>query len=128
MHVATYIEQLARRRSAPTVKQHLAALRHLFDYLVVGQVVPFNPATAVRGPKHSVREGKTPILSADEAHRLFATFDPTRLSHVRDRALLGVMIYSFARVSAVVKLRVRDCTRQGVRAWFVLDEKGGKHS
>ncbi|MFC5491417.1 tyrosine-type recombinase/integrase [Dokdonella soli] len=128
VHVAAYIEQLGNVRSAPTVKQHLAALRHLFDYLVVGQVVPFNPAAAVRGPKHSVREGKTPILSADEAHRLFATFDPTRLSDVRDRALLGVMVYAFARVSAVVKLRVRDYTRQGARAWLLLDEKGGKQN
>jgi site-specific recombinase XerD len=128
VHVATYIEQLGKLRSAPTVKQHLAALRHLFDYLVVGQIVPFNPAAAVRGPKHSVREGKTPILSAEDAHRLFASFDPTLLSDVRDRALLGVMVYSFARVSAVVKLRVRDYTREGARAWFVLNEKGGKHN
>jgi site-specific recombinase XerD len=126
VHVAAYIEQLGAVRSAPTVKQHLAALRHLFDYLVIGQIVSFNPAAAVRGPKHSVREGKTPILSADDARTLFAQFDPSVLSDVRDRALIGVMVYSFARVSAVVKLRVRDYTRQGVRAWFLLDEKGGK--
>lgn len=128
VHVAAYIEQLGRARSAPTVKQHLAALRHLFDYLVVGQILPTNPAAVVRGPKHSVREGKTPILAADEAHRLFATFDPTRLGDLRDRALLGVMVYAFARVSAAVKLRVRDYTRQGARAWLLLNEKGGKQT
>ncbi|MHB8446878.1 MAG: tyrosine-type recombinase/integrase [Rudaea sp.] len=128
VHVAAYIEQLGKLRSAPTVKQHLAALRHLFDYLVVGQIVPFNPAAAVRGPKYSVREGKTPILAAEDARRLFASFDPDGLADARDRAILGVMAYSFARVSAVVKLRVRDYQRQGARAWFVLDEKGGKQN
>jgi site-specific recombinase XerD len=128
VHVAAYIEQLGKLRSAPTVKQHLAALRHLFDYLVVGQVIPFNPAAAVRGPKHSAREGKTPILVAEEARRLFASFDPACLADARDRAILGVMAYSFARVSAVVKLRVRDYVRQGPRAWFLLDEKGGKQN
>lgn len=126
VHVAAYIEQLGQVRSVPTVKQHLAALKHLFDYLVVGQVVPMNPAAAVRGPKYSVSEGKTPILSAEEVRQLFAQFSPTLLADLRDRAILTVMVYSFARVSAVVKLRVKDYQRQGARAWFALDEKGGK--
>jgi len=126
VHVATYIEQLGHRRSAPTVKQHLAALRHLFDYLVVGQIVPVNPAAAVRGPKYSVAECKTPILSAEDTRALFAHFCSTVLADVRDRALLGVMVYSFARVSAVTKLKVKDYQRQGAQAWLLLDEKGGK--
>ena len=62
LHVAAYIEQLSRKRSAPTVKQRLAAIRHLFDWLVTGQVVPVNPAASVRGPSHSVKRGKTPVL------------------------------------------------------------------
>ena len=61
--VATYIEQLqAVEASAPSVKQQLAAVRMLFDWLVVGQIVPANPASAVRGPKHVVKTGKTPVL------------------------------------------------------------------
>src|ERR1700689_1688471 len=63
LHVATYIEQLGRDRSAPTVKQRLAAIRHLFDWLVTGQVIPINPAASVRGPSHSVKRGKTPVLA-----------------------------------------------------------------
>jgi hypothetical protein len=60
VHVAGYIEQLTRERSAPTAKQHLAAIRHLFDWLVVGQVVPINPASSVRGPRHGPQPaGKT---------------------------------------------------------------------
>src|SRR5437764_12814152 len=55
--VAAYIEQ--HPGSRPTVKQHLAAVRMLFDWLVTGQVVPVNPAWSVRGPKHVVKRGKT---------------------------------------------------------------------
>jgi site-specific recombinase XerD len=62
LHVGAYIEALSLSRSAPTAKQHLAAIRHLFDWLVMGQVVPLNPAASVRGPSHSVRRGKTPVL------------------------------------------------------------------
>ena len=70
LHVAAYIEQLGRERSAPTVKQRLAAIRHLFDWLVTGQIVPVNPAASVRGPSHSVKRGKTPVLDPAEARAL----------------------------------------------------------
>ena len=70
IRVAAYIEQLTGTRSAPTVKQHLAAIRMLFDYLVTGQIMPFNPAASVRGPKHVVKRGRTPVLNADEARHL----------------------------------------------------------
>ena len=66
MVVAAYIEQLTGALAPASVKQHLAALRMLFDWLVVGQVLPFNPASSVRGPKHVVKTGKTPVLSAKE--------------------------------------------------------------
>jgi len=126
MVVAAYVEELGRRYSVPTVKQHLAALRVLFDYLVVGQLLPFNPAAAVRGPKHVVKTGKTPVLFAEEARALFDSIETSHVVGLRDRALLGVMTYSFARVGAVVKMRVKDCRSQGRRAWFRLHEKGGK--
>ena len=128
IHVAAYVESLAQTHSAASVKQHLAAIRRMFDYLVVGQIVPASPAASVRGPKHVVSEGKTPTLDADETRHLFAKFDATQLSDLRDRALIGTMVYSFARVGALVKLRVRDYYRQGAKAWFMLDEKGGKQN
>lgn len=127
-HVAAYIEDLTRVHAAPTVKQHLAAVRRMFDFLVIGQVIPASPAASVRGPKHVVSEGKTPILDADETRLLIAQFDVTKLADLRDRAIVGTMIFGFARVGALVKLRVRDYYRQGVKAWFVLDEKGGKQN
>ncbi len=112
---------------APTVKQHLAALRRLFDWLVIGQVLPANPAASVRGPTHVVRTGKTPVLQPAEARLLLDAIETSTLPGLRDRALLGVMVYSFARVSAVVNMRVEDYYQQGKRWWLRLQEKGGKH-
>ena len=126
--VAAYVEELTRARSPATVKQHLAALRMLFDWLVVGQVLPFNPASSVRGPKHVVKAGKTPVLSAKETRALLDGIDVTNLVGVRDRAFLGVLVYSFARVSAAVSLRVADYYTQGRRSFFRLHEKGGRYN
>ena len=125
--VATYIEQLTQARSAPTVKLHLAAIRMCFDWLVVGQVIPINPAASVRGPKHVVTKGKTPVLTAQEARQLLNSIDCSKIIGLRDRALIGVMIYSFARVSATVGMNVSDYYSQGRRMWFRFKEKGGKH-
>ena len=127
--------------SDPTKKQHLAAIRMLFDWLVTGQVVPFNPASSVRGPKHvvkkgqdpgAVRRGRPPLLdsipakigpgpeSGEEDHRL------PDLVGLRDRALIGVMVYSFARIGAVIGMSVEDYYQNGKRWWLRLNEKGGK--
>ena len=127
MHIAAYLKVLEKQElSAPTIKQHLAALRMLFDWLVVGQVVPVNPAHAVRGPKHSVKKRKTPLLSAEEARTLLDAIDTDRLIGLRDRALIGLMVYSFARINAVLSMRVEDYFVQGRRGWVQLHEKGGK--
>jgi len=122
--IAAYIEQ--HPGSRPTVKQHLAAIRMLFDYLVIGQVVPVNPASSVRGPKYVVKRGKTPVLKADQARALLDSIDTATIVGLRDRALLGVMCYTFARVGAVVAMRVEDYYENGKRGWFRLHEKGGK--
>ena len=126
MHVAAYIRALGKDFEKPTVKQHLAAIRMLFDWLVVGQVVAINPAHAVRGPKYAVKRGKTSVLTPDEARKLLDSIDVTTLVGLRDRALIGIMAYSFARVSAVVSMRVEDYFSAGKRWWVRLHEKGGK--
>ena len=125
--VATYIDEMQSRYRAPTIKQHLAAIRRLFDWLVTGQVMPTNPATSVRGPTHVVKTGKTPVLQPAEARQLLDSIDTSTVRGLRDRALLAVMVYSFARVSAVVGMRVEDYYQQGKRWWLRLQEKGGKH-
>ena len=106
-------------------RQHLAAIRMLGDWLVVSQVLPVNPAAAVRGPKHVVTKGATPVLSPAEARRLLAAIDTGTLAGRRDRALVSVMLYSFARVSAVIAMRRQDYFRQERRGWLRLHEKGG---
>lgn len=126
MLVAAYIEELGRHSAPPTVQQNLAAIRTLFDFLVIGQVIPFNPAASVRGPKYVVKKGKTPVLSSEDARVLLGSINTSHVIGLRDRALIGVMVYSFARVSAVVNMRVEDYYRNGKRWWFRLHEKGGK--
>src|ERR1039458_4559806 len=75
VHVAAYIERLGKDLARPSVKQSLAAIRMLFDWLVVGQVVPVNPAHSVRGPQFTTKKGKTPVLSAEEARQLLDAID-----------------------------------------------------
>jgi len=126
VHVAAYIEQLQGERSAPTVKQHLACIRMLFNWLVAGQVIPLNPAHSVRGPRHSVTKGVTRVLSSDETTKLLAGMDTSTVVGLRDRAIIAVMTYTFARVSAVVALNVGDYFHQKKRWWLRLSEKNGR--
>jgi integrase/recombinase XerD len=145
VHVAAYIELLSHRKenplSDPSIKQHLAAIRMLFDWLVTGQVVPNNPAASVRGPKHVVKKGKTPVLSAQDARTLLDSIAtrrgpepeageedhrPPDLVGLRDRALIAIMAFSFARIGAVLGMRVEDYYANGKRWWIRLHEKGGK--
>ncbi len=124
--VSAYIEGIQSHLAPPSVKQHLAAIRMLFDYLVIGQVVPHNPAASVRGPKHVVKRGKTPVLQASQARQLLDSIDITTLVGLRDRAIIAVMVFSFARVGAVVAMSKDDYFQNGKRWWFRLHEKGGK--
>ena len=126
LHVAAWIELQTREHSAPTAKQRLAALRHLFDWLVTGQVIPTNPAGSVRGPRHSAIKGKTPVLDAAEARQLLDSIDVSTQAGLRDRALIALMVFSFARVGAALGMAVADVYTQNRRLWVRLREKGGK--
>jgi integrase/recombinase XerD len=145
-HVSAYLAELTltgkeQPASTPTVKQHLASLRMLFDWLILGQIIDANPAAAVRAPKHVVKKGKTPVLKADQARELLDSIPlkigpkpkegqpdnrPPSLIGLRDRALIAVMVFSFARVSAALAMKVEDYYTEGRRGWFRLHEKGGK--
>jgi site-specific recombinase XerD len=126
VHVATWIEASTRKLAAPSVKQRLAALRHLFDWLVNGQIVPINPAHTVRGPRHVVSSGKTPVLDPAEARVLLDSINVSRHAGLRDRALIGLMIFTFARIGAALGMAVDDVYTQNGRLWVRLREKGGK--
>jgi site-specific recombinase XerD len=124
--VAAYIEGLQPQHSAPGVKQQLAAVRMLFDWLVVGQLLPTNPAAAVRGPKHVVKTGKTPVLEGAQWRKLLDSIPATTLRDLRDRALIATLTYSFARINAALEMKVEDLRPRGA-AWTIrLHEKGGK--
>ncbi len=126
VHIAAYVEE--DDRAPATVKQNLAALRRLFDFLVTGQVLSSNPAEPVRSPKLKADGGKTPALTAEEARELLDSIvaDRQELPQLRDRAIIGVMTFTFARVSAVCRLDVGDYFRAGRRWKIRLHEKGGQ--
>lgn len=128
--VGDYLEALKTKRgelaSKPTRKLHLAALRHFFDRLVLRHAVALNPAASVRGPKHSVVEGRTAALSVQQARHVLATIDSYSLIGSRDRAIIAVLIYTAVRVGAVAKLRRRDFFTDGRQWLFRFDEKNGK--
>jgi site-specific recombinase XerD len=123
--VAAWVKELDEH-SAPSVKQQLAAVRMLFDWLVIGQVVPMNPAAAVRGPKHVVKTGKTPVLDAAEWRKLIDSIPTETVRDLRDRALIATLTYSFARIMAALRMKVEDLRPQGAGWRIQLHEKGGK--
>ena len=122
-----YVEGLQAAHTAPTVKQQLAAVRMLFDWLVTGQVVPINPTAAVRGPKHVVKTGKTPVLEAADWRKLLNSIPTKTVRDLRDRALIATLTYSFARIGAALKMKVEDLRPKGAGWQIRLHEKGGKH-
>jgi len=119
-----YIGQLAV--SAPTKNQALAALRHFFDGLVTRHAVALNPFASVRGVRHSVAEGATPEISIEQARKLLRSVDVAHVVGLRDRAVLGVLAYTGARIGAVARLRLGDLRNFGEQRSLRFHEKGGK--
>jgi site-specific recombinase XerD len=124
--VASYVEYVAEHFSKPTAKQHLAALRALFDWMVVGQVIAVNPAHAVRGPKYVVRKGKTPLITFEEFRALLDSIETDTLIGLRDRALIATLFNSVCRITAALSMSVEDYFTQGRSCHVRLHEKGGK--
>lgn len=127
LHISSWITDMkARGLAVPTIKQRLAGLRMLFGALAREQVIRFNPASVVKGPKHKVDRGKTPVIDAEEVERLLTSIKTTSLSGMRDRAMIAVMAYTFARISAVTSLKMEHVFHQKQHLWLRLTEKGGK--
>jgi integrase/recombinase XerD len=124
--INAYVNEMERDYKAATVRQHLAAIRLLFDHLVAGGVVPINPTSEIRGPKGAVRKRNTAALQPQEIRRLLGSIDVSELSGLRDRALIAVMVYGLARVSALVAMDVKDYTARGDERWLRLHEKDGR--
>jgi site-specific recombinase XerD len=126
LHVGMWIELQTREHAAPTAKARQAALRHLFDWLVNRQVKVVNPAHSVRGPSHVVKVGKTTVLAPEEARALIDSIDITTRAGLRDRALIGLMVFSLARIGATLGMKVEDVFTQNRRLWVRPREQGGK--
>jgi site-specific recombinase XerD len=124
--VAAYIETLQRRAAPRTVKQHMAAIRMLFSWLTEKGVLAMNPAREVKTERFSRTEGKTPAFVEGEVQRLLEAVETSTHTGLRDRALLGVLAYTFARIGAVVNLKVEDYYPSGKRFLLRFKEKGGK--
>jgi site-specific recombinase XerD len=124
--VAAYIEILQRRAAPPTVKQHMDAIRMLFSWLTEKGVLAMNPAREVKTERFSRTEGKTPAFVEGEVQRLLGAVDASTHAGLRDRALLGVLAYTFARIGAVVNLKIEDYYPSGKRFLLRFKEKGGK--
>lgn len=127
VHVAAWIESLKRDEyKVASVKQHLAAVRMLLDYLVTGGVLRHNPSASVKGPRYSAQRGKTPVLDGHEAGKLLKCIRTDTVTGLRDRALIALMTYTFARIGAAVAMKVSDVFIERNRLWVRLHEKGGK--
>jgi site-specific recombinase XerD len=125
--VSVYMESRQQTHSAPDGKHQLAAIRVLFDWLITGRILPHNPAAAVRGPKHVVKTGKTPVLDGKEWRKLLDAIPTETVRDLRDRALIATLTYSFARFGAALKMKVEDLRPKGAGWELRLHEKGGKH-
>ena len=126
INVAAWVEAITKTHAVSTVKQRLAGLSMWLDWLVVHQVIRTNPASSVKSPRQVIIKGKTPVLDAGEARQLINAIDTSKIIGLRDRALIGVMLYSFARIGAALSMRVSDVFVQHRRLWIRLHEKGGK--
>ena len=134
LHISRACSTSTRRRAS---SRQLAAVRMLFDWLITGQVLPTNPAAAVRGPKHVVKTGATPVLEGAEWRKLLNSIPATTLRDLSDRALIATLTYSFARISAALKMKVEDlrprapdgrsgCTRKAATAQHAVPSRAGR--
>jgi len=123
-HIGRYMDE--QQYSPATKKVHLSALRHFFDELVLRHVIILNPASSVRSERQSVVEGKTPEIAVKQARKLLSAIDCSTVVGLRDRAIIGILIYTAARVGAVARLRRDDFYDNGSQHCFRMTEKGTK--
>ena len=122
--VGEYLDSVPH--SDATKKLHLAALRHFFDALVSRHAVVLNPAASVRGPRVHVVEGRTPEIAVRSARRLLNSIDVSNVVGLRDRAIIGILIYTAVRVSAVAGMLAGDFYDAGDQFYLRFREKRGK--
>jgi len=122
--VGQYLDQLPL--STPSKKVYLAGIRSFLDLLVQRHLIILNPAHAVRAPRYSATEGKTPEISVEQCRKLLASIQLNTVADYRDRGIIAVLIYTAARAGAVSRLRIKDFAEEGTQHVLRFAEKGGK--
>jgi len=124
--VTAWIDLQQRERSAASVKQKLAAVRRLLGWMVLAEVVTINSAAFVPSPRHVKSTAKTRALEPEEVRQLLDSIDDSTPAGLRDRALIALMIYTFARIGVALAMKVEDVYTLDGRLWVRLHEKGGR--
>ena len=109
-----------------TQRQHLAAVRLLFDHLLEQGLVDLNPAARAKPPRLERESSHTPVFEEDEIKAFLGAIKLESLMDIRDKALFSVLLYSWARASALVALTVEDYYQRKAERWLRLSEKRGK--
>lgn len=109
-----------------TTRLYLSAVRMFLDSCVVGGILAVNPAKAVKLPRHSSRTGKTPVIIPEQVRQILDSIPCITQADYRDRALIGLMVFSFFRVSAALSLTLKDYELRGAQRWIIGEEKGSK--
>ena len=133
-HVAAFVTEMgASGYETATVRLYLSALRMFLDTCVVAGLLSVNPAKSVRAPRQSQPSGKTPVVMSKQVRQILDSIPdgsdpalPCTEADLRDRALIGLMTFSFFRVSAAVGLRLKDYVARGDEMWLIGQEKGSK--
>jgi integrase/recombinase XerD len=113
--------------SRSTQRQHLAAVRFLFDSLMMRGVVAYNPASPARPPRLVGASSHTPVFEEAEIVAFLASINMESLKDIRDKAIFSVLFYFWCRASALINLTVTDYYERGGGArWLRFQEKRGK--
>ena len=123
-HVGAWLDQHPGSKS--TQRQHLAALRLLFDSLLIRGVVEYNPAARAKPPKLVRESSRTPVFEPAEIAAFLASIKPNTLKGIRDKAIFSVLLYSWCRVSALTSLKVADYYERSGQRWLRFQEKRGR--
>ena len=111
--------------SSATLRQNKSVICGLFDHFITLHLATYNPFLQVRiTPESSVRL-KTPALTINELSLLFERIDCSDIMGLRDRALMGLIFYAFARVSCALQIRASDLSVKEEGVFLCLPDRKG---
>lgn len=129
-HVSKFVTWLSESDyGVSTSRLYLSAVRMFLDHCVVDGLISVNPAKAIKLPKYSAKTGKTPVIVPEQVRQILDAIPSetnARPVDLRDRALIGLMVFSFFRISAALSLKIKDYELRGNQRWLIGEEKGSK--